>query len=128
MKADILTKLWRHLLSLKKGFAFSRQKKRVVLDNGEVCFLDLEMYNIEIRSLVLINVRTGRPKTAELTQMQRLVDYYNAHESYPHENPTIGIVINNTKDECFISFVGVTDEQKKLAEGSLALAEFKERV
>ena len=113
-KKEALTKMWNHLLSLQKGFAFSHQKKRVRFENGEYCYLDLEMYNIEIHALVLINVRTGRPKTAELMQMQRLVDYYNRREKYPHETPSIGLVVNNTKDETFISFIGVTEEQKSI--------------
>jgi hypothetical protein len=127
MKKEILTKLWQHLLSLEKGFAFSSQKKRVVFENGDFCYLDLELYNIEIRSLVLINVRAGYPKEAEVMQMQRLVDYYNKHEKYPHENPAIGIVINKTENACYIAYIGVTDEQKMLAERSLVLEEFKQK-
>jgi len=128
MKHEVLTKLWQHLLSLQKGFAFSRQKKRIRFENGEFCYLDLEMYNMELRSLVLINVRDGLPKDADIVQMQRLVEYYNRRERYSHENPTIGIVVHKTKSDCCISYIGVTDDQRQLAEGSLALDEFKERV
>ncbi|MDR3318670.1 MAG: DUF1016 domain-containing protein [Clostridiales bacterium] len=125
MKNEVLTKLWQHLLSLQKGFAFSGQKKRIVFENGECRYVDLEMYNIEIHSVVLINIRTGLPNAAETEQMQRLVDYYDKCERYPHENPAIGIVINKTKNDCYISYIGVTDKQKQLAERSLALHEFK---
>jgi hypothetical protein len=127
MKKEILTKLWQHLLSLGKGFAFSSQKKRVVFENGDFCYLDLEMYNIEIRSLVLINVRTGQPKDNDIMQMRRMVDYYNKHENYPHENPAIGIVINKTENACYVAYIGVTDEQKTLAEHSLVLEKFKQK-
>ena len=124
MKKETLTKLWQYLLSLQKGFAYSGQKKRIVFENGEFCYLDLEFFHLEIRSLVIINLRSGRPKPQQLMQMQRLVDYYNKREKYSHENPTIGIVINKTKTACYVSYVGVTAEQEQIAERSLALKDF----
>ncbi|GHV00101.1 hypothetical protein FACS1894211_06730 [Clostridia bacterium] len=123
-KHEILTKLWEHLLSLQKGFAFSRQKKRVTFADGDFCFLDLEMYHIELRSVVLINVRAGDPKAADIEQMQRLVEHYNKREVYPNENPTIGIVINKMKNACHITYIGATEEQKQIAASALALDEF----
>lgn len=84
-KYGLLTSLWEHLLSLQKGFAFSRQKKRVVFDNGEYCFLDLEMYHIPIHSLLLVNVHSGKPMQAQLMQIQRIVEYYNEKEKRDYE-------------------------------------------
>ena len=124
-KTEVLTELWQHLLSLQKGFAFSKQKKRVRFDNGESCYLDLEMYHVPIHSLVLVNVYNGRPAQTQIMQMQRLVEHYNQKEKHDYEGSAIGVVINKTKTECWVSYVGVTDEQKRIAERFLALDAFK---
>ena len=53
-KKELLSKVWQHLLSIKKGFAFTNQSKRVYINSRNFCNLDLEMYNIDLKCIILI--------------------------------------------------------------------------
>ena len=123
-KKELLSKVWQHLLSIKKGFAFTNQSKRIYINSRNFCNLDLEMYNIDLKCIILINLHTGELKSEELTKMQKLVEHYNRNVAYSHENPTIGILINNYRNRCYVTYVGVPDLQKKVVEKALLLDEF----
>jgi uncharacterized Fe-S center protein len=122
-KKELLSKLWQHLLDLNKGFAFSYQSKRIYTSIRNFLNLDLEMYNVKLKGMVLINVHTGKLKSDDLIKMQKLVDHYNNEFKYTHENPTIGIIINHSKNGYHVTYVGVPDLQKKNVEKSLLLDE-----
>jgi len=52
------------------------------------------------------------------------VEHYNRNVTYSHENPTIGILINNYKNRCHVTYVGVPNLQKKIVEKALLLDKF----
>ena len=125
-KKELATQLWQYLLSLEKGFAFASQNKRVVLDNGDVRHVDLEMYNRELQSTVLIKLYKGEPETAEMKESERLVAYYNTKASGAGDIPAVGLVINISLRNWYTRFIGLTGEQQAFLSDGIALGNFRD--
>jgi hypothetical protein len=63
------------------------------------------MYNRLLRCFVLIDLKIGRLKHADIGQMQTYVNYYDRKVKMPDENPTIGIVLCKDKKDALVEMM-----------------------
>ncbi len=95
-ETDLEEALIRHLegflLELGNDFAFVGRQKRLRIDH-EWFRIDLLFFHRRLRSLVVIDLKTGPLSHADIGQMHLYLNYARAHWMHPAENPPVGIIL-----------------------------------
>ena len=89
------------LLEMGRGFLFEARQKRFTFDE-EHFFVDLVFYNRLLRCYVLIDLKTDRLSHQDLGQMQMYVNYFDRYVKQDFENPTIGILLCESKNDALV--------------------------
>ena len=84
LEAAILRELESFLLELGAGFAFVERQKRITLD-GEDFYMDLLFFHRRLRRLVVVELKLGDFKPADLGQIKLYLNWLNRHERQPGE-------------------------------------------
>lgn len=92
LEASLLREIESFLLELGSGFAFIERQKRVTLD-GEDFYMDLLFYHRPLRRLVVIELKIGDFKPADLGQMQLYLSWLDRHERRPGEEKPLGLIL-----------------------------------
>ncbi len=101
LESRILDNLQKFLLELGTGFAFVARQKRFTFDE-EHFRVDLVFYNRLLKCFVLFDLKIGELKHQDLGQMQMYVNYYDRYEKTEEENPTIGVLLCNEKNDALV--------------------------
>jgi predicted nuclease of restriction endonuclease-like (RecB) superfamily len=97
----ILDNLQKFLLELGTGFTFVARQKRFTFDEDHFR-VDLVFYNRLLKCFVLFDLKIGELKHQDLGQMQMYVNYYDRYEKTDEENPTIGVLLCNEKNDALV--------------------------
>ena len=97
----IINRLQDFLLELGKGFLFEKRQKRFTFDE-EHFYVDLVFYNRLLQCYVLIDLKTDKLTHQDLGQMQMYVNYYDRYVKQDFENPTIGILLCESKKDSLV--------------------------
>ena len=89
------------LLELGKGFTFVARQKRFSFEEDHFR-VDLVFYNRLLKCFVLFDLKIGKLKHQDLGQMQMYVNYYDRYEKTEEENPTIGVLLCNEKNDAMV--------------------------
>jgi len=86
------------LLELGTDFAFLGRQRRLRI--GEQWFrVDLLFFHRRLRCLVIVDLKLGEFSHADAGQMHLYLNYAREHWMYPDENPPVGLILCNKKDE-----------------------------
>lgn len=97
----IIGKMQNFLLELGKGFLFEARQKRFTFDEQNF-YVDLVFYNRLLQCYVLIDLKTDKLAHQDLGQMQMYVNYYDRYIKEDFENPTIGILLCEEKNDALV--------------------------
>ena len=98
LENKLITHLQKFLLELGSGYSFVARQKRFTFDEDHYR-VDLVFYNRHLRCFVLFDLKIGKLKHQDLGQMQMYVNYFDRYEKTPDENPTVGILLCNEKND-----------------------------
>lgn len=101
LETRILDHLQAFLLELGKGFTFVGRQVRFTFEE-EHFRVDLVFYNRLLRSFVVIDLKLGKLSHKDLGQMQMYVNYYDRKVKLEDENPTIGILLCQSKNDAVV--------------------------
>ena len=101
LETHLINHLQDFLLELGTGYAFVSRQKRFTF-NEEHFRVDLVFYNRLLRCFVLFDLKIGTLKHQDLGQMQMYVNYYDRYEKQEDENPTIGVLLCQDKDDALV--------------------------
>jgi len=128
----IINKMQAFLLELGKGFLFEARQKRFTFDE-EHYYVDLVFYNRLLQCYVLIDLKTNKLTHQDLGQMQMYVNYYDRYVKQDFENPTIGILLCESKKDALVELtlpkdanIYATQYQLYLPDKALLQAKVKE--
>jgi predicted nuclease of restriction endonuclease-like (RecB) superfamily len=101
-ESDLEAALIRHiesfLLELGSDFAFLGRQRRLRI--GDQWFrIDLLFFHRRLRCLVIVDLKLGEFTHADAGQMHLYLNYAREHWMYPGENPPVGLILCNKKDE-----------------------------
>lgn len=116
----IISKLQTFLLEMGKGFLFETRQKRFTFDEQNY-YVDLVLFNRYLRAFVLIDLKVKKLTHQDLGQMQMYVNYYDRYVRLPYENPTIGILVCQEKNDALVELTLPKDANIYAAEYSLYL-------
>jgi predicted nuclease of restriction endonuclease-like (RecB) superfamily len=101
-ETDLEEALIRHLesflLELGNDFAFVGRQRRLRIDH-EWFRIDLLFFHRRLRSLVVIDLKTGPLSHADIGQMHLYLNYARAHWVQPDENPPVGLILCTGRGE-----------------------------
>jgi predicted nuclease of restriction endonuclease-like (RecB) superfamily len=86
------------LLELGNDFAFVGRQKRLRIDH-EWFRIDLLFFHRRLRSLVVIDLKTGPLSHADIGQMHLYLNYARTHWVQPDENPPVGLILCTEQGE-----------------------------
>lgn len=101
-ESDLEDALIRHiesfLLELGGDFTFVGRQRRLRI--GDQWFrVDLLFFHRRLRCLVIIDLKLGEFTYADAGQMHMYLNYARENWSYPDENPPVGLILCNKKNE-----------------------------
>jgi len=124
LETRILDHLQEFIMELGKGFTFADRQKRFTFDEDHFR-VDLVMYNRLLRCFVLFDLKIGKLKHQDLGQMQMYVNYYDRYEKTEDENPTVGILLCQDKNDSLVELTLPEDANIYAAKYELYLPDKK---
>lgn len=92
LEGALLREIESFLLELGNGFAFVERQKRITLD-GDDCYMDLVFYHRRLRRLVVIDLKIGEFKPADVGQMELYLRWLDRHERQKGEERPLGLIL-----------------------------------
>lgn len=91
------------LLELGNDFAFIGRQRRLRI--GDQWFrIDLLFFHRRLHCLVIVDLKLGEFTHADAGQMHLYLNYAREHWTYPDENPPVGLILCNRKDEAVAKY------------------------
>lgn len=101
LETHLIDNLQKFLLELGAGYTFVARQKRFTF-NEDHFRVDLVFYNRLMQCFVLFDLKIGKLKHQDLGQMQMYVNYYDRYEKQDYENPTVGVLLCQDKDDAMV--------------------------
>lgn len=114
LEQAIIDELQKFLLELGKGFSFVARQMRI---STETChfFIDLVFYNYLLKCFVIIDLKTGKLSHQDIGQMDMYVRMFDDLKRGEDDNPTIGIILCDSKDETVVKYSVIQESQQLFA-------------
>lgn len=94
LESAILTHVRDFLMEMGRGFAFVARQQHIVTDTDDY-YIDLVLYNIELKCYVLIDLKMGKITHQDVGQIDMYVKMYDDLKRKDGDNPTIGILLGS---------------------------------
>lgn len=108
LEKELERKLIRHiedfLLELGKGFMFVGSQQRITINNIHH-YVDMVFYNKILQSYILIDLKLRKLKSDDAGQMNMYLNYYKTEVNSTTDNPPIGIILCQAKDEIAVEYI-----------------------
>lgn len=114
LEQALMNKLQDFLLELGKGFAFVARQQRVSTEFQDF-YIDLVFYNYLLKCFVLIDLKTGKLTHQDIGQMDMYVRMYDDLKRGPDDNPTVGILLCDQKDQSVARYSVLKDSEQLFA-------------
>ena len=101
LETRIIDNLQTFLLELGAGYTFVARQKRFTFNESHFR-ADLVFYNRLLRCFVVFDLKIGMLKHQDLGQMQMYLNYSDRYEKQADENPTIGVLLCQDKDDALV--------------------------
>ncbi|TAG25919.1 MAG: DUF1016 domain-containing protein [Burkholderiales bacterium] len=114
LEQALMDKLQAFLLELGKGFAFVARQQRISTETKDF-YIDLVFYNYLLKCFVLIDLKTGELTHQDIGQMDMYVRMYDDLRRGDADNPTVGILLCEDKDQSVVRYSVLHDSEKLFA-------------
>lgn len=114
LEQALMDKLQAFLLELGKGFAFVARQQRISTESQDF-YVDLVFYNYLLKCFVLIDLKTDKLTHQDIGQMDMYVRMYDDLKSGPDDNPTVGILLCEHKDQSVVRYSVLHDSEQLFA-------------
>ena len=112
LEAGLLANFQRFLEELGPGF-YVRRSQQVMIIDGQLHSVDVELYNRDIPATVLCDLKLGPFKDIYVGQMNKYVSYYRERvPRHEWEKPTIGLIVCQSagRDEARYALAGLEEK------------------
>jgi predicted nuclease of restriction endonuclease-like (RecB) superfamily len=114
LEQAIIDELQKFLLELGKGFSFVARQMRISTETSHF-FMDLVFYNYLLKCFVIIDLKTGKLTHQDIGQMDMYVRMFDDLKRGEDDNPTIGIILCDSKDETVVKYSVIQESQQLFA-------------
>ncbi len=114
LEQGLMDKLQAFLLELGKGFAFVARQQRISTESKDF-YIDLVFYNYLLKCFVLIDLKTGELTHQDIGQMDMYVRMYDELRRSEGDNPTVGILLCESKDQSVVRYSVLSGSEQLFA-------------
>lgn len=114
LEQAIIDELQKFLLELGKGFSFVARQMRISTETSHF-YIDLVFYNYLLKCFVIIDLKTGKLSHQDIGQMDMYVRMFDDLKRGEDDNPTIGIILCDSKDETIVKYSVIKENQQLFA-------------
>jgi len=114
LEQAIIDELQKFLLEMGKGFSFVARQMRISTETSHF-YLDLVFYNYLLKCFVIIDLKTGKLSHQDIGQMDMYVRMFDDLKRGEDDNPTIGIILCDSKDETIVKYSVIKESQQLFA-------------
>lgn len=114
LEQAIIDELQKFLLELGKGFSFVARQMRISTETSHF-FIDLVFYNYLLKCFVIIDLKTDKLSHQDIGQMDMYVRMFDDLKRGEDDNPTIGIILCDSKDETVVKYSVIKENQQLFA-------------
>jgi predicted nuclease of restriction endonuclease-like (RecB) superfamily len=114
LEQAIIDELQKFLLEMGKGFSFVARQMRISTETSHF-YLDLVFYNYLLKCFVVIDLKTNKLSHQDIGQMDMYVRMFDDLKRGEDDNPTIGIILCDSKDETIVKYSVLKDNEQLFA-------------
>lgn len=114
LEAALIGYLQQFLLELGKGFSFVGRQFRISTETSHF-YIDLVFYNYLLKCFVLIDLKTGKLTHQDVGQLDMYVRMFDDLKRGPDDNPTVGIILCESKDETVAKYSVLRESEQLFA-------------
>lgn len=103
LEQALVGELKNFLLEMGKGFSFVARQMRISTETSHF-YIDLVFYNYLLKCFVIIDLKTGKLSHQDIGQMDMYVRMFDDLKRSEDDNPTIGIILCDSKDETVVKY------------------------
>lgn len=103
VELGLIKNIRKFLLEIGGDFCFIANQHRLEVGSEEF-FIDLLLYHRRLRSLIAIELKTGKFRPEHAGKMSFYLSALNDKMKYEDENPAIGIIICKSKDRTVVEY------------------------
>ncbi|MCB0533916.1 MAG: DUF1016 family protein [Saprospiraceae bacterium] len=103
LETALIENLQQFLLELGKGFSFVGRQFRISTETSHF-YIDLVFYNYLLKCFVLVDLKTTKLTHQDVGQMDMYVRMFDDLKRNPDDNPTVGIILCESKDETVVRY------------------------
>ena len=114
LEQAIINELQKFLLEMGEGFSFVARQMRISTETNHF-YLDLVFYNYLLKCFVIIDLKTGKLSHQDIGQMDMYVRMFDDLKRGEDDNPTIGIILCDSKDETVVKYSVIRENPQLFA-------------
>jgi predicted nuclease of restriction endonuclease-like (RecB) superfamily len=114
LEEAIINELQKFLLEMGKGFSFVARQMRISTETSHF-YLDLVFYNYILKCFVIIDLKTEKLTHQDIGQMDMYVRMFDDLKRGEDDNPTIGIILCDNKDDTIVKYSVLKDNEQLFA-------------
>lgn len=114
LEQAIINELKNFLLEMDKGFSFVARQMRISTETSHF-YLDLVFYNYLLKCFVVIDLKTGKLSHQDIGQMDMYVRMFDDLKRGEDDNPTIGIILCDSKDDTIVKYSVLKENEQLFA-------------
>lgn len=114
LEQAIISNLQAFLLEMGKGFSFVARQFRISTETSHF-YIDLVFYNYLLKCFVIIDLKTSKLTHKDIGQMDMYVRMFDDLKRGEDDNPTIGIVLCNDKEETLVKYSVLKESERLFA-------------
>ncbi|MBL4608333.1 MAG: DUF1016 family protein [Pseudomonadales bacterium] len=114
LEQAIINELQKFLLEMGKGFSFVARQMPISTETSHF-FIDLVFYNYLLKCFVIIDLKTGKLTHQDIGQMDMYVRMFDDLKRGEDDNPTIGLILCDNKDETMVKYSVIKENQQLFA-------------
>ena len=114
LEQAIIDELQKFLLEMGKGFSFVARQMRISTETSHF-YMDLVFYNYLLKCFVIIDLKTGKLSHQDIGQMDMYVRMFDELKRGEDDNPTIGIILCDSKDETIVKYSVIKENEQLFA-------------
>lgn len=114
LEQAIIDELQKFLLEMGKGFSFVARQMRISTETSHF-YIDLVFYNYLLKCFIIIDLKAGQLSHQDIGQMDMYVRMFDDLKRGEDDNPTIGIILCDSKDETIVKYSVLKENQQLFA-------------
>lgn len=114
LEQAIIDQLQKFLLEPGKGFSFVARQMRISTETS-LFFLDLVFYNYLLKCFLIIDLKSVKLTHQDIGQIDMYVRMFGDLKRGEDDNPTIGIILCDSKDEAVVKYSVIKKSQQLFA-------------